>query len=112
MLGQALSRGGFAVGALLLSSVAGCAKPEPDAPVRSPSYDYGRTPLRLSSDDSVVGVDGKDPQDRAEEVGGGGWYMGEDGVPRYDPERRVGGHVDKKFEPKGRDREQDGGARK
>lgn len=92
-----------AIAVFLLSSIAGCAKRDPEAPLRSPTYDYNRTPLRLSSDGSVVGVDGKDPEDRAEEMRSGGWYVGEDGVLRYDPKRRIGGYVDKKFEAEGRD---------
>ncbi|MFO7177326.1 MAG: hypothetical protein DIU78_001390 [Pseudomonadota bacterium] len=83
---------------LLLPLAVACVEQGRNAPVRSPRHDYGREPVRTSSDGTVVGADGKDPEQKVEEVTSSGWYVDEAGVPRYDPARRVGGNVDKKFE--------------
>jgi len=98
-----------AAATLLFATSVTCTQRDPNAPVRSPTYDYGRQPIRLNSDGSVVGVDGKDPEDRADEMRSGGWYVDGEGVLRYDPKRRIGGHVDKKFEP---ERPEDGPRKK
>lgn len=89
------------------ASVFACASRDPEAPLRSPSYDYNREPIRLNSDGTVVGAEGKDPGDRTEEMRTGGWYVGPDGVPRYDAKRRIGGFVDKKFEAEAAERSKD-----
>src|SRR5690606_18879264 len=88
----------LAIFSVLLPIAVACVERDRNAPVRAPRHDYAREPIRLNSDGTVVGVDGKDPQEKVEEVTSSGWYVDEHGVPRYDPKRRIGGNVDKRFE--------------
>jgi hypothetical protein len=75
----------------------GCAEPGRNAPLRSPTLDYGH-PTPTTSDGQVVGVDRKAPGDTLAEsaTSGGlapGWNV-QDGRPAYDPARQVGGALD------------------
>jgi len=82
---------------LLVLSLGGCAEASPNAPLRSPSQDYGPPPP-TTSDGRVVGVDNKSPGDHIAENASSrgaapGWNF-QKNRPLYDPRRRVGGAVD------------------
>jgi hypothetical protein len=80
-----------------LLSHLGCAEPARNAPLRSPTLDYG-PPAPTTSDGQVVGVDRKAPGDTLAEGANSqglapGWNV-QDGRPTYDPTRQVGGALD------------------
>jgi len=80
--------------AVSMLSYLGCAEPGRNAPLRSPTLDYG-PPTPTTSDGQVVGVDRKAPGDTLAEgaTPGGlapGWNV-KDGRPAYEPAHQVGG---------------------
>lgn len=82
---------------LFVLCLGGCAEASSNAPLRSPSQDYGPPPP-TTSDGRVVGVDHKHPGDHiAENASSRGAAPGWDFQKNrllYDPRRRVGGAID------------------